>query len=121
MTVLIASRAAIKLAKVCALFSSNHDGEVTAAAKLADRIVRDAGLNWHDIISMGWKANSASTWASTVEGKIGLALGSPDCLNDWERRFLLSLSGRRLTLKQADLLDRIVLKVTAFNAARGRK
>src|SRR5919107_2785919 len=41
-----------KLARICGMFGSAHDGERAAAAALADRLIRDAGLSWGDVIRM---------------------------------------------------------------------
>lgn len=39
-----------KLAAICELFSSEHDSERATAATLANKLVRDAGFRWADII-----------------------------------------------------------------------
>jgi hypothetical protein len=39
-----------RLQKLCGLFGSQHDGERAAAAALADKLVRAAGLTWGDVI-----------------------------------------------------------------------
>jgi hypothetical protein len=40
-----------KLAKVCGLFGSHHDGEVLAAARMAHRIIREAGATWPEALT----------------------------------------------------------------------
>ena len=40
-----------RLAKICGLFGSDHAGERAGAAAAADRLVRQAGLRWPDILS----------------------------------------------------------------------
>ena len=42
---------ASRLAKVLGKLGSDHDGEVVAAGRRADRIVKDAGLTWPEVIS----------------------------------------------------------------------
>ena len=42
-----------KLAKVCGLLGSDHDGERAAAAAAATRILRDAGVSWSELLSAG--------------------------------------------------------------------
>ena len=39
-------RTADKVAKLCGLFSSDHDGERAAAAAKVDQIIRACGLTW---------------------------------------------------------------------------
>ncbi len=40
-----------KLAAICELFSSEHDSERANAAKLANNLVREAGLRWIDLLT----------------------------------------------------------------------
>jgi hypothetical protein len=39
-----------RLRKLCGMFSSAHDGEIANAARMADRLVRAAGLAWGDVL-----------------------------------------------------------------------
>jgi hypothetical protein len=39
-----------RLRKLCGMFSSSHDGEIANAARMADRLVRAAGLVWGDVL-----------------------------------------------------------------------
>ena len=41
-----------RLAKLCGMFGSDHDGERAAAALKADQIVRQNGFTWHDVIML---------------------------------------------------------------------
>ncbi len=47
---LLAPRVADRLAKLCGLFGSDHDGERANAARLADQLIREPGLTWPDVI-----------------------------------------------------------------------
>lgn len=40
-----------RLIKLLARLGSSHDGEVLNAARLADRLVRQAGLTWDDVLA----------------------------------------------------------------------
>ena len=51
MTRLIDPEAADKLAKLLGMTGSSHDGEALNAARMADRLRRDLGLQWSDIIA----------------------------------------------------------------------
>jgi hypothetical protein len=50
MTALLAPHIADRLAKLCGLFGSHHDGERASAARKADELVRELGLTWRDIV-----------------------------------------------------------------------
>jgi hypothetical protein len=114
MTALLDPRSAEKLAKICALFSSNHDGERASAAALADKLVRTQGLTWQQVISM------PSTTSSTTREKIAFALANIGALSMWERGFLYSVnSKRKLSPKQLIVLDQIVAKARAYRDGGG--
>ena len=40
-----------KLGRVIAMVGSNHEGEALTALRLADRMLRDAGMRWEDLLS----------------------------------------------------------------------
>jgi hypothetical protein len=40
-----------KLAKVCGMFGSDHDGEVLVAARTAHRMVKEAGATWPEVLT----------------------------------------------------------------------
>ena len=114
-----------KLAKTLGMMGSAHDGEVLNAAHVAVRIVKEAGLSWHQAIEADMngvaveaarvlhKENEAlrdevkrlcarqptlpDTWSSprTVAEAIEQALAWTEVLTDWEREFATSIAGRR--------------------------
>jgi hypothetical protein len=43
-------RIAERLTKLVLMLSSDHDGEVVAAARAIDRTLKDAGTDWHDFV-----------------------------------------------------------------------
>lgn len=95
MTLRLDPASALKLAKICARFSSNHDGEALNAARMADRLIRELGLGWHDVL--------------VVESRIKPR--SPG-LTKWESDFLSDIRGRsHLSDKQRACRDRILRKV----------
>jgi hypothetical protein len=56
-----------RLAKLCGMLGSNHDGERAAAGLKADQLVRNLGLTWADVISgatTNWRmcASSQTDW-----------------------------------------------------------
>ena len=107
MTTLLDPNAADRLAKLCGMFGSNHDGERATAAALADRLLRQQGLTWGDVII-------AKPARSTVEEQIDFALHHGEGLLDvWQERFLRGICGRQfLTKKQLLKLEEIVAIVS---------
>ena len=95
--------AADKLAKLCGMFGSDHDGERATAAAKADQLIRSRGLRWSDVIS------PAPT--STLD-KIRFALSHIDMLSKWEFGFLLGIRGKQtISEKQSTVLDQIIAKI----------
>ena len=52
MTSVLDPKATDRLIKLTGMFGSDHDGERAAAAALADRMVRELGLRWADVINV---------------------------------------------------------------------
>jgi hypothetical protein len=108
-----------RLVKICGVFGSDHDGERAAAAAMADKIVRDLGCTWSDIISP--KPNQLVLPDTRVSDKhpplglsaeLALLRANLDLLTPWERRFVFDLGRfRRLSPKQRTVVARLVLKV----------
>jgi hypothetical protein len=73
MTELIDTGAVERLAKLCGMFGSAHDGERASAAAMADKLVRSLGLSWGEIIQ--------TRTTETIPEKIGLALANVDALS----------------------------------------
>src|SRR5215471_8175975 len=40
-----------RLTKLLGLLGSGHDGEIAAAGRMADALIRDAGVTWADVIA----------------------------------------------------------------------
>ena len=106
-----------KLAKVCALFSSNFDGERSTAALLADSMVRDAGFTWEQVLSRSGPKTRRSAWQEPHDLQSAVAMCStfPECLSEWERRFIASVADSpSLSRKQKQVLDSLVGKARRF-------
>lgn len=72
-----------RLAKLCGMLGSDHDGERASAAAKADRLVRDAGLTWPEIIC----PQPAPRWLP-VDSPRDLARQCsryPAVLNEWNK------------------------------------
>jgi hypothetical protein len=92
-----------KLARVCGLFSSAHDGERSSAAAIADRMVREAGLSWPQIILRTKQPESLPELCAWI-------LAHAEALSFWERAFVSTLR-TPLTPRQRDKLSEIAAKV----------
>ena len=104
MTALLDPDAADKLARICGLFGSDHDGERATAAAMADKLLRQRGLTWRAII--------VTTPTTTVEDMIATALSRHDQLTAWEWGFVRGIRGRQhLTEKQITKLRDIAERV----------
>jgi hypothetical protein len=112
-----------KLAAILGMIGSAHDGEALNAARLADRLVRDHGLTWHDALTPPLMEQNqrqrpdgrdfnpvAPDWSRTAaECSRYLHL-----LNRWEADFLAGLARfPRLSFEQRDVLRKIVVRLRA--------
>ncbi len=107
MTALLDPGIADKLARICGMFGSDHDGERAAAAALADRLVRQAGMTWGQILLPKRPPDN-------IEEMIAFAFDHGDGILDaWQEGFLRGIRGRQfLTKKQLSKLDEIVVAVS---------
>ena len=108
------------LTAVLGLMGSDYDGEVIAAARYAERIRKEAGLTWYDIVREA-VVHSGSEPSPNLDFKsAAICLSFPQLLTDWERGFLESILEKDypLTEKQRNVLRRIVRKVQKARASR---
>jgi hypothetical protein len=110
-----------RLARVLGLLGSQHDGEALAAARMAERLRRTAGLTWADIVvGVSQRAPAA---ADDDDDDFDLYAALDACfarlwlLSDWEQAFVRSIHHQRRCLcpKQKAVLERLYAK------ARGGK
>jgi hypothetical protein len=117
-----------RLVKILRMFSSDHDGEVAAAARRAHKLLKDRSLDWDDlIISVASSANRQNRTKSFEEqfeeamkaseaNLIRKCAERERCLTTWENEFIVSIGASilewgKLTPKQRAVLDRIVTKL----------
>jgi hypothetical protein len=118
---------ASKLVKVLGMLGSVHDGEVAAAGRRADAIVKGAGLSWGDVIVPAAprseprrQPRAPRRWRrpTSPSDTAALCLLWPEVLTDWETNFCRSIVGRRrISAKQTVVLERLARKVEAFARA----
>jgi hypothetical protein len=115
--------AADRLAKLCGMFGSNHDGERASAAALADKLVRQLGLTWREIIVPANdpepEHKAAPQWDDpiTIEQALKVAQRYQVALTEWECGFVRDLRRKRtwrLSEKQNDVLNDIVEKCRLY-------
>jgi hypothetical protein len=100
-----------RLAKLLGMLGSAHDGEVAAAGRAADAMVRGAGLTWHEVIrpALPKPPSLPAGDAAMIE----FCIDWPEALAEWEWDFVWSLRSQNYPLrpKQRDVLNRLVDKV----------
>jgi len=104
-----------RLAKLLGMLGSDHDGEIAAAGRAASRLVRAAGLDWHEVLRERVKHVPVVVRpprATSPGDKIEACLAHPAGLNEWERNFIRSLRDFRgkFSAKQLATLDRLYAK-----------
>src|SRR4051812_42248162 len=108
---------ATKLAKICGLLGSDQDGERSAAAWHATRLLRTHGMTWADVFKPApatQTQHSRAPHASQAEW----ALRFQDRLSEWERTFLAGICRRQsLSARQAAALGGILQKLRQGGAA----
>jgi hypothetical protein len=101
-----------RLRRLCGMFGSDHDGERASAARLADRLIREHGLTWDDVLVEPPPTPAREprpplmAWRAACERIL-----TKGCL-PWERKFCQNLLANwrgPLTEKQAVCLDRIYM------------
>jgi hypothetical protein len=102
------------LAKLCGMFGSDHAGERANAAAVADKLVRQAGLRWPDVILPALSPPPRRERdVSSNDDAIAFCHDFAFALTAWEREFVASLAAdryRRLTPKQMAVLVKLVEK-----------
>jgi hypothetical protein len=119
---------AARLAKILGMLGSDYDGEIAAAGRSANAMVKRAGLTWDEVISSSAPIPQTPQYPrrrwrtpGTPSDTAALCLQWRDeVLTDWETDFCRSIVGRRrISAKQSDVLTRVARKVEAFARASG--
>lgn len=110
----------VRLARLLGMTGSAHDGEALNAARLADRLVRDAGITWVDVVSPAAPALPPSPVHRVPHWRVlaQRCAERPGCLTVWERSFVASLLGRAsVSAKQRNILHDIAERLGVLEAA----
>jgi len=82
-----------RLAAVLGLLGSDHPGEVVNAAQAAERMRRQAGLSWHDIVQSPPPVVQP-TKETEIEDDLDFLLDNLDELSGWDLTFARSVANR---------------------------
>lgn len=108
------------------MFSSDHDGEVAAAARRAHDLVKSRALDWEDLIIQIENSRQSQSgvdlgpnWGDTGSTEAEMIHRCGDlymALTNWENEFIASIRESivqwgHLTPKQTAALNRIVTKL----------
>jgi hypothetical protein len=112
-----------RLAKICGLLSSSHDGERASAARKASEILRSNGVSWSDVFAPALPAPPPrpqpaynSTQPAHVMNTVW-ALQFSHRLTSWEHDFLESLGRQqRLSAKRSTVLSGIIARLRQAGA-----
>jgi hypothetical protein len=115
-----------RLAQILGLLGSDFAGERDAAGQAAHRLVRSAGLTWHDVLTPAPPPPEhdhrgdpdadplCGNWRATATA----CTRFPHLLSPWELHFLGGLQRfPRLSAKQGAILVRIVTRLRAAGCA----
>lgn len=114
-----------KLSKILGMLGSDHDGEVVAAGRRADAMIKASGLTWHQVFKFQADAyddrdpprqqyQNLNDFNDVLYAKIRLMY-----LSTWEKEFIESLNvwlktHRALTQKQRERLNQILAKLKRY-------
>lgn len=100
----------IRLVRLCGMLGSDFDGERANAGRLADNLVREAGLTWDQVIASANASYEEPAYKNRRQSPLPAEMAQT-CLNarclwsEWERKFLTDMLGRlRLSEKQQAIL-----------------
>src|SRR5436305_11185773 len=93
-----------RLVKLCGMLGSDHAGERANAAAAADRMMREAGMRWRDVILPALPAPPRER-GYTVADAVPFVLDRWDTLTDWEIGFAEGIQRQRkpLSAKQREV------------------
>src|SRR3954465_8229254 len=87
-----------KLVKVLGMLGSDHDGEIAAAGRRANAMVRGAGLTWDQVLApvnfapeSPYRTSRRWRRPTSANDAAALCLQWPEVLTDWETDFCRSL------------------------------
>ena len=104
-----------RLARVCGLFGSEHDGEALAAARQAEKIRKKVGLTWEELLVPSIRQRSADPPPESLTDwrwACHFCLERYWSLTSWELDFVATIARYTKTpsAKQLIVLQRLVAR-----------
>jgi hypothetical protein len=115
-----------RLTRLLGMLGSAYDGEVANAGRLADRLVRGAGVTWADVIAPALPPPERNAHGDTAADPLrgdwramaAACTRFPHLVDKWEWKFLSGLQRfPKLSTKQHTILIRIVTRLRAAGCA----
>ena len=109
-----------KLIRVLGMLGSDHPGERANAAAAADRMIREAGLRWPDIIQPKLAPPSRRQREfENLKEALDYTLDFAGELSEWELSFIWSVRRQRTPIspKQSAIVRQIIEKCRRAEAA----
>ncbi|TDH57991.1 hypothetical protein E2C06_34945 [Dankookia rubra] len=112
---------ATKLARLCGLLGSEHDGERANAAAFATRTLKAAGWTWDDLVGFAVRGSEAKAPPAlprrglSPQGQLRWLEANSEWCSAWEAEFARSVAGQRhpLTARQIAKLAEVFGRVMA--------
>src|SRR5262249_10898140 len=113
-----------RLIRLLSMFSSDFDGEVSNAARMAHSLLQSHKLRWEDVVIDQEQTAEQPQKNADDDNEVELirkCRRHASLLSTWERGFIESIEASaqpwgRLTQKQRNVLNRIVMKIKANEA-----
>lgn len=97
-----------RLVGILGRLGSDHDGERAAAGLLASRMLREAGLQWDDLIGEPETSRRRDVLPAGWRADLTLASRHASFCRPWEQNFLRSIANKPgLSTKQRSILAEI--------------
>lgn len=107
----------VRLSRLCGMFGSQFEGERATAAAMADKLLKESGLTWSDVLSQPQPQEEPRAQKDRSQHQAMAAwilANKRTFLSDWEISFLNSLvHWKTLSAKQKAVFDRIFDKVAS--------
>jgi hypothetical protein len=100
------------------MLGSRHVGKRAAAGLKADKLIRECGITWNDLLVPKLPQPAQSEPIRTTEEKLALLRDHLDLFTEWEQSFVRTVSRYRRapSERQMEVIDRLVEQVLEESA-----
>ena len=96
-----------RLQKLVLMLSSEHDGEIVAAAKAIGRYLREDGHDWHWLVDR--------VVSNGKQPKVGRATANPDeLINDLDAQILDELNDVELRQREREFVNSMIERMRSY-------